>query len=245
MQPTTTTSHRALRVAAIVAGSLVLGCALTLTFTVWVGGATSTAEELSQRFVRFETAIWPLVARVAGRFSHGTSSAEREVWLTVIQLNAMGRRNRPIPTGVDPVAIWPTYWRESAGEIRDRIVNGWARGNPGTAAASAASDHFVLQNEYAALVNCQDLPSHVTCIPRSAFERDAREFDGWSAFSQENKGIREYLRVSRVGFNARHSLAVLYAEASCGVLCGGGGYYVFARRRERWHLIAYHEKWVS
>ena len=173
------------------------------------------------------------------------SKAEREVWLTLIQLYAMAPRNRPIFIGVDPVATWPTYEREPPGELRDRIVNGWARGNPGTPAAAAAVEHFLLQNERAALLSCHDLPDRVSCIPRAALERHAREFDGWSAFSQENKGVREYLKVSRVGFNVPHSLAVLYAEASCGVLCGGGGYYVFTRNRGSWHLIAYHEKWVS
>ena len=41
------------------------------------------------------------------------------------------------------------------------------------------------------------------------------------------------------------SLAVLYSETACGVLCGGGGYFVFKREAGGWKLIAYHEKWVS
>jgi hypothetical protein len=149
-----------------------------------------------------------------------------------------------MPLGVDPVAVWPIGARESPRELRDRIVNGWAPGNAGTPDASAAVEHFLLQNQHAALVYCQDLPQRVNCIPRAEFEHHMRESDGWSAFSTENREIRAYWKISRVGFNASQSLAVVYAEASCGVLCGGGGYYVF-RGRESWQVIAYHEKWVS
>lgn len=240
-----TRTHRALRVAALAALSVLAGCALTLVVTIWVAGLSNTAEELSRRALSIETSLWPLVARIGALFTDGTSRAERDVWRTLIQMNATGPHNRAIAIGVDPVAMWPTDERESPRELRSRIVNGWTPGNPGTPDASAAVEHFLLQNEHAALVNCQDLPQHVACIPRAAFERHARESDGWSAFSQENKQIHEYLKVSRVGFNTSHSLALLYAEASCGLLCGGGGYYVFRRNGGSWHLVAYHQKWVS
>jgi hypothetical protein len=238
-------TRRTLRLGVIVAASLVVAGALTVAVTVWVAGAGNTAEELSRRLLVVETAMWPLMARVAGPFSSGPSGAEREVWRTVIELNATGPGNRRMPAGVDPIAIWPAQEREPLRELRARIVDGWVRGPRGTPAASAAVDHFVLQNERTAFVNCHELPELVTCIPRAAFERHVREFDGWSAFAQENKDIREYMRVSRVGFNARHSLAVVYAELSCGVLCGGGGYFVFSRHEGKWHLAAYYEKWVS
>ena len=52
MRPTTSTKRHALRVAAVMAASVVLGCTLTVAVSVWVGGVTSTAEELSRRFIR-------------------------------------------------------------------------------------------------------------------------------------------------------------------------------------------------
>jgi hypothetical protein len=229
----------------ILAVSISVAGALTVAVAISLAGFQDTINELSIVATRLETASWPTLARIVGPLSRGASKSEREIWLTLIELHGLGPSNRLIAIGVDPVALWPIHEREPASEVRARVVDGWAPGNPGTPEASAAVAHFIVQNERSATINCHDLPEHVRCIARSALERHEHEIDGWSAFSQENRGVREYLTLSRVGFNAAHSVAVVYAESSCGGLCGGGGYFVLRRQNKLWLVIAYHQKWVS
>jgi hypothetical protein len=238
-------ARRVLRSIATLAISVLAAAVVTIAVAATMGGVQGTADQLFAIAEKLDMS-WPIVARIAGPFSRGASESEREVWRAMVRWHAVaGRRNRPIATAVNPIALWPVYQRESAGEVRAETLASWSPSNPEALEASGAVAHFISQNEHGAVINCQDLPRYARCVARSALQRHAREMDGWSVFSQENRGARQYVTLSRVGFNASRSVAVLYAEVACGPLCGGGTYFVLRREGDRWRIIAAHDAWVS
>jgi hypothetical protein len=236
---------RIFRIVRFVAALTVSASIVIVGITVAIAGEHDTAEVLSFTALRIETTLWPTFSRLIAFVGVTSSRAERDVWTALVELESAGPNGRRIPTAIDPHASWPSYERESPDEVNARVVAGWAPGNSGTPDAAAAVAQFVVQNRKTAAVNCHQLPANCICVPRAAFDRHLKESDGWSAFSHENQNVRQYITLSRVGFNARHTVAVVYSSTACGALCGGGGYFVFSRSSGQWKLIAYNEKWVS
>jgi hypothetical protein len=219
-----------------------LAAVLIVAIAAWNEGWTATRNQLS---TKIESALWPPLSRIASRLSPGAGAREREVWRWIIDGHSVRRDNRVYNIAVDPVAQWPAYERESRDDLQMRVVEGWAPGNQGTPAAAVALADFIAENGRAAFVDCGALPAHVRCVPHSEMDKHEREMDGWERFTQENGGIVGHLTLSRAGFNALHTVAVIYAGFSCGPLCGGGGYFVLKRENGGWKLVAYHQKWAS
>ena len=54
-----------------------------------------------------------------------------------------------------------------------------------------------------------------------------------------------YFVVSHVGLNLNKTEALLYVEHFCSGLCGGGGYVLMRKVDGVWHVVEWHETWVS
>jgi hypothetical protein len=57
---------------------------------------------------------------------------------------------------------------------------------------------------------------------------------GWEAFHRKYPKSNGILTLSRVGFNADKTQALVYKGWSCGGLCGGGGYTLLAKKKGVW-----------
>ncbi|MBD0371703.1 MAG: hypothetical protein ICV60_12760 [Pyrinomonadaceae bacterium] len=69
---------------------------------------------------------------------------------------------------------------------------------------------------------------------------------GWEAFHRKYPNSGGILTLSRVGFNADKTQALVYKGWSCGGLCGGGGYTLLVKKKGAW-VIKGHPgpSWVS
>jgi hypothetical protein len=57
---------------------------------------------------------------------------------------------------------------------------------------------------------------------------------GWEAFHRKHPKSSGILTLSRVGFNADKTQALVYKGWSCGGLCGGGGYTLLTKKKGVW-----------
>jgi hypothetical protein len=57
---------------------------------------------------------------------------------------------------------------------------------------------------------------------------------GWEAFHKKYPKASGIMTVSRVGFNADKTQALVYTGWSCGGLCGGGGYTLLTKKSGGW-----------
>jgi hypothetical protein len=60
---------------------------------------------------------------------------------------------------------------------------------------------------------------------------------GWKSFNEKYPDSGGYNEFSAVGFNADKTVAVVYAAHSCGGLCGGGEFYVLAKKEGKWQEL--------
>jgi hypothetical protein len=58
--------------------------------------------------------------------------------------------------------------------------------------------------------------------------------EGWKQFRAAHPKSPAYLRLSAVGFNPNHDVAIVYSEIHCGPKCGTGGFQYFRREHGRW-----------
>lgn len=59
---------------------------------------------------------------------------------------------------------------------------------------------------------------------------------GWEGFHRKYPKSSGFLTLSRVGFNADKTQALVYKGWSCGGLCGGGGYTLLSKKNGVWSV---------
>ncbi len=67
----------------------------------------------------------------------------------------------------------------------------------------------------------------------------------WTRFREDFPNFRGFVRLSRVGFNADRTLALLFCESSCGSLCAEGQLMIFRLVEGNWQLLIRRVLWVS
>ncbi len=83
-----------------------------------------------------------------------------------------------------------------------------------------------------------DLP-----FARQAENRDLEAL--WRSFHEQFPGAGGYYDFSGIGFDASHSIAVVYAGHHCGSLCGTGRRVTLRRNGSRWEVVKADMLWVS
>jgi hypothetical protein len=87
-------------------------------------------------------------------------------------------------------------------------------------------------------------------------KQEARDFfkhqqgekpDGWDRFYAAYPGSPGIITISRVGFNQRHDIAVVYLGCQRHWLSGNGGINVFRKKNGKWEpqLVLFGPMWVS
>lgn len=67
----------------------------------------------------------------------------------------------------------------------------------------------------------------------------------WTSFREHFPSFRGFVRLSRVGFNADRTLALLLCETSCGSLCAEGQFMILRLVEGNWQLLIRRVLWVS
>jgi hypothetical protein len=86
-------------------------------------------------------------------------------------------------------------------------------------------------------------------VPYSYVEADT--FDdiirvgGWSEFYRRYPKAQGYMELSRVGFDAAHSEALVYVSNTVDFLAGAGWAVLLHRQLGRWRLVAWTTVWIS
>ena len=68
---------------------------------------------------------------------------------------------------------------------------------------------------------------------------------GWDDFYRKYPNSSGYITLSRVGFNADMTKAILYRETYCGVLCAYGGYVLLGKEKGKWNVTRGFLCWQS
>src|SRR5262245_26825884 len=62
----------------------------------------------------------------------------------------------------------------------------------------------------------------------------AFEGGGWEKFHKQHPNSGGWIELSAVGFNTDKTMPVVYVGHSCGMLCGGGCFYVHQKKDGKW-----------
>ncbi len=68
---------------------------------------------------------------------------------------------------------------------------------------------------------------------------------GWDKFFERYPGAPGIFVVSRPGFNADHTEAILYVGKSCGTLCGEGTYFWLTKHDGAWMIQGHTSVWIA
>jgi hypothetical protein len=77
------------------------------------------------------------------------------------------------------------------------------------------------------------------------FKRRNKTSDVWEGFYRAYPSAPGLFKLSRVGFNADKSQALLFVAHSCGLLCGEGSYFVLVKKDGEWKVVKELTTWVS
>jgi hypothetical protein len=107
-------------------------------------------------------------------------------------------------------------------------------------------DDFIARNRVSVKFDRDSIKDSSTF--RMIGRRDLPMKDGsveWEQYYRKFPGTRGYTTFSRPGFNAEKTYALVYFRNRCGVLCGGGGYYLLRLLGNRWIVVRRVETMMS
>ncbi len=78
----------------------------------------------------------------------------------------------------------------------------------------------------------------------AAFFR-VKDLEGWEDFYKKYPDSSGYVSLSRVGFNATFTKAIIFRSGSCGSLCGSGDYTLFEKINGKWKEAGISNCWIS
>jgi hypothetical protein len=77
------------------------------------------------------------------------------------------------------------------------------------------------------------------------FRRRDEKYDGWKIFRQKYRTAGAIVTLSRVGFNADKSQALIFVGYQCDWLCGEGNYILLIKKEGEWKIEKKSMTWVS
>ena len=69
--------------------------------------------------------------------------------------------------------------------------------------------------------------------------------NGWEEFYKRYPDSGGLIILSRVGFNAGMTQALVYIQQGCGALCGSGSYVLLEKRTDGWRVITKTVAWIA
>ncbi len=115
------------------------------------------------------------------------------------------------------------------------------------AAEQSTKSDFEAKTKQRVALECNPMKLGVRCVTLDEKEAekalDANE--GWKGFYKAYPASPGFLLLSRVGFNATHTQALLYYGVSCELLCGSGYFVLLSREADRWKVVDKAVLWVS
>lgn len=100
-------------------------------------------------------------------------------------------------------------------------------------------DNYLLRNKTPETLKVSNLGIHYVLVKNGDLH------GSWFKFYAKYPNSPGIVYLSKVGFNARHDQAFLYAARSCGGLCGAGEYVLLAKVNGKWEVRQEQELWVS
>jgi hypothetical protein len=85
----------------------------------------------------------------------------------------------------------------------------------------------------------------IDLVPERAGEMPHASWNFWQAFYRMYPLSYGLVRLSRVGFNADTTTAIIYYDRMSGPLGGNGIYLILQKREGRWEIIAQETAWIS
>jgi hypothetical protein len=80
---------------------------------------------------------------------------------------------------------------------------------------------------------------------KELFEDHSEGHDGWKIFPQKYPGADAIITLSRAGFNADKSQALIFVGYGCGWLCGEGNYLLLVKKDGEWRVEKKSMVWIS
>lgn len=114
--------------------------------------------------------------------------------------------------------------------------------------AKVLGDYFERNKDRGPL--SQTIPTDLAKLWLSDAEEEAlfknKEHDGWELFYAKYPDAGGIMAFSRVGFNEKRDVALLYSMISCGWLCGTGHYHLLKREKSgKWVQVKSYMAWIS
>ena len=105
-------------------------------------------------------------------------------------------------------------------------------------------DDYLAKNKTPEPLKVSDLGINYVIVKESDLAGDKVD-RFWTKFYRKYPDSSGIIFFSRVGFNAQHDQAFLYAGRSCGGLCGEGEYILFKKLNGKWVIQQERGLWVS
>lgn len=219
---------------------------------------TSAADALSHLLYEPSESI-PTLCRGVRNYEHGScsqqdlyESEEAAVYSVVIGKSAIPVQ---IPAWVDHKVViqdqtaWGDYLLTDIADGRnlDRLFEAFKRDFP--LADLAALDNFLVVNQrpYPMLKHPVLAQTGSRLIRHEDVERFSKTDTGfwWAAFYRDYPEAAGFFTLSKVGFNADMTQAIVYRAFSCGDTCGYGSYVLLVKAGGAWRIVGEARPWVS
>ncbi len=101
-------------------------------------------------------------------------------------------------------------------------------------------NQFLINNKYSQLIIIDSIKSYIKIR-----QADWDKLSDSKYYQQYQKGKVSVFSFSRVVFNLSQTEALVYADFSCGELCGNGCWYWLKKKDGKWVIFNTFETWVS
>jgi hypothetical protein len=82
-------------------------------------------------------------------------------------------------------------------------------------------------------------------VKRFAAFFKSEDIDGWQEYYKAYPNSPGYISLSRVGFNADQTKALMFRSMNCGTLCASGDYLFFEKKNGQWKQVSVFNCWMS
>lgn len=118
---------------------------------------------------------------------------------------------------------------------------------PGSLTKEILNDYNTRNHSQLELRDIFDLKAKVLLVDEKEIHDIFRQqgVDGWKSFYQRFPDSGGFIKFSRVGFDAKRNLALIFVSHHCGGRCASGTYIILEKESNEWKIKEEHLVWIS